>query len=226
MSLHEDIRSDYDQKTPPTQHDGLAAEMYGHEFFANVDGPILNVAAGYTDLGNDLRGMGIHKEVISLDPLYSQNTFYRDEKPGRVVGTAQTIPYPDAAFSAVMCQFGMQHITDKESALREMVRVTRVAESRRDTKGTILLGPVFKPKQLRDAIVGSDAQLALVSGIQSPPEQVRHRAARPTLIIKKTADLTEERLDALIGAIEQTGALDTKRTLGEMASRLFGQSKQ
>jgi SAM-dependent methyltransferase len=222
MTSVESASLGYNETTPRTSHDGLAAEMYGRDFFAPADGSILNVAAGYTDLSRDLHGMGIDKSVISLDPVYATHSRFQ-QRPNYVAGTADTVPYPDDSFAVTLCQYGMQHIADKGAALQEMVRVTRPAESIRDTaKGTILLGPVFKPTQLAAAIYGANKGLELVCGIQNPPEQVRSKFARPTLVIKKTADLDEGRVAALISAIEHTGALDTRRTLGEMASRLLG----
>lgn len=36
---------------------------------------------------------------------------------------AESLPYPDQAFDAVLCQFGLMFFTDRKAALREMLRV-------------------------------------------------------------------------------------------------------
>jgi ubiquinone/menaquinone biosynthesis C-methylase UbiE len=38
-------------------------------------------------------------------------------------GDAATLPFPDASFDAVLCQQGLQHMDDREAAVREMRRV-------------------------------------------------------------------------------------------------------
>lgn len=38
-------------------------------------------------------------------------------------GTAEALPYPDEAFDTVACQFGLMFFTDRQQALREMLRV-------------------------------------------------------------------------------------------------------
>ena len=40
-------------------------------------------------------------------------------------GTAESLPYPDRSFDAVVSQFGLMFFTDRRKALREMVRVLR-----------------------------------------------------------------------------------------------------
>lgn len=40
-------------------------------------------------------------------------------------GTAESLPYPDASFDAVVSQFGLMFFTDRQRALQEMVRVLR-----------------------------------------------------------------------------------------------------
>ncbi|GAB5470081.1 MAG: methyltransferase domain-containing protein [Rhodospirillales bacterium] len=42
-----------------------------------------------------------------------------------VEGRAETLPFPDAAFDAAICQFGLMFFEDRPAALREMTRVVR-----------------------------------------------------------------------------------------------------
>jgi len=70
-------------------------------------------------------------------------------------------------------------------AVREMVRVTQTAEDSSDAlKGVILAGPIFK-----------NGQKELIAGLMA---DFADKEALPTLIIKKTAALTPEKLEGLI----------------------------
>jgi demethylmenaquinone methyltransferase / 2-methoxy-6-polyprenyl-1,4-benzoquinol methylase len=42
-----------------------------------------------------------------------------------VLADAQSLPFPDRSFDAVVIAFGLRNVTDKDAALREMVRVLR-----------------------------------------------------------------------------------------------------
>lgn len=39
-------------------------------------------------------------------------------------GTAEALPFPDHSFDAVVCQFGLMFFSDRDKAVREMLRVT------------------------------------------------------------------------------------------------------
>ena len=219
-----EVQTAYDPNTPRTQHDQLAATMYG-EIFKRVPS-ILNVAAGYTDLQKNLRAIGAQAEVTSLDAVFEGN-----ETANRRFGYAQDLPFEDESFAATMCQFGMQHITSEQwgEAMREMVRVTQTADSPRDpSKGVVLINPVFKAKKLEAALAAAGVDgVEGIAGVSYPDTStfmpsVRKRV-RPTLWIHKTPELTPDKLDAIVHAATATEALkDTHRSLGEMVSRRFG----
>lgn len=42
-----------------------------------------------------------------------------------VLADAQTLPFPDSSFDAIIIAFGLRNVTDKDAALREMHRVLR-----------------------------------------------------------------------------------------------------
>lgn len=217
----------FDPRTPLTEHRGLAVEMYGPEFLGPADGPVLNVAAGHTNLARDLEGthLGV-PEVVSLDPIYETVSWYTHD-PNRVPGVAEDMPFADDTFATTLCQFGIQHINDptkQAAALREMVRVTKPTDSINDnTKGTILVNPVWGVRKLTKAIY--DHGLEDVCGIQEAPERVRGKHAYPTLVIKKIPALTAEKLDMLVNTVVHTGALNRRRTVAEFLARLDDYSK-
>jgi|GEM_PF-5105984 len=220
--LPAEIPFQYDSRTPVTAHDNLMATMYG-DFFRNTD-TVLNVAAGHTDLGADLRHRGIMTRVTSFDPIY-------EREPGshRVPGYAQAMPFADESFAMTTCQFGMQHLPEASvgDAIREMVRVTRTADSSSDpTKGIIFINPVFRPERLQRKLVerGADRRSAGIMEHDLDGFNLADRkVVRPTLWIQKTDALTPETLEPIIAAVVESEALrPAHRSLGELASRAFG----
>lgn len=80
-----------------------------------------------------------------------------------VEGRAEALPFPDAAFDAVLCQFGLMFFDDRAAALREMSRVVRpsgkAVVSVWDTAET---SPGYaRMIALIDRLFGSDAANAL-----------------------------------------------------------------
>jgi SAM-dependent methyltransferase len=64
---------------------------------------------------------------VGLDPNEEMLAVARG-KPARVdwrVGRAESLPFPDASFDAVVSQFGMMFFEDRAAALREMLRVLK-----------------------------------------------------------------------------------------------------
>jgi len=212
----------YDRRTPKTKHAGLAAAMFG-DYFRRVPAgqTVLNVAAGTTELARDLEAWRIPAvPVISVDPLYRTNGWYVNRRD-RVPATAEDMPFDDNSFALTLCQFGLQHMLDRPAAVREMVRVTKSAEGADNSAtGTILLNPVFKPGPLWEALTLRG--LRDVCTVQAPLARVTAREALPTLVIRKTPDLTSERLETLITTLTETQAMQRRRTLGERIARAWG----
>ena len=113
-------------------------------------------------------------------------------------------------------------------AISEMVRVTKAAEDSRDeTKGIVIIHPVFKHKQLEVAmkIQGVDPETALLwyadPGKVAPED--RRNAMYPTLIIRKTPALSADKQQRIIDAVISSDALKSRHSVGEWVSRhVFG----
>jgi hypothetical protein len=216
----------HDRLTPRTFHNDLTAAQF-KEYFAESEGPILNVGAGDTALRSNLGYMKINKQVVSLDPSYKhveENDFFQGTK---VPGLVQEIPNEDETFATTVAHFVMQHIPTNQGiadGIREMVRVTKPVEDIHDNRtGTVLIGPVFDVPKLTDLIHANG--LENVCGIRKPDDNVRDKAALPFLIIKKVPALTNsgtDRIDQLATTVAESGALRTMRTLHERASRMLG----
>lgn len=107
-------------------------EPWGYRVAAEAGiGPgqrVLDVASGTGVLAcAAARRVGSNGSVVGLDPNEDMRAVaqrkacaveWRD-------GRAESLPFPDASFDAVVSQFGMMYFEDKSGALREMMRVLR-----------------------------------------------------------------------------------------------------
>ncbi|MFP7722969.1 bifunctional demethylmenaquinone methyltransferase/2-methoxy-6-polyprenyl-1,4-benzoquinol methylase UbiE [Lysobacter sp. A3-1-A15] len=70
---------------------------------------------------------------------------------GRVAGfeyvqcNAEALPFPDASFDLVTIAFGLRNVTDKDAALREMLRVLKVGGQARVLEFSEVTAAWFKP---------------------------------------------------------------------------------
>lgn len=126
------------------QVSGSAAEIY-QDFFVPALfgewGPRLVEAAGVVPGGSVLDvacGTGAAIEAAAAEAGPGSWLVGLDRNPGMlavararlpqvdwVEGRAEDLPFADAAFKAVMCQFGLMFFDDRAAALAEMYRVTR-----------------------------------------------------------------------------------------------------
>jgi hypothetical protein len=215
---------EYDMHSPVTAHEGLAAIQFD-EFLREADGPILNVAAGRTDLQLALYTQGVQARVVSLDPSYTDADI-NAVGGEKVKGVAHDLPFADDTFATTIAHYGVQHFVPGTvgPAVREMVRVTRPVEDPLDNSGgTILIGPVFNTRKLTAEILLRGLQD--VSGIQDPPDTLMKGNGLPTWVIKKTPVLEADKLDGLIEVAASTTALrPRRRTAGERMARLLHHS--
>lgn len=98
-----------------------------------AQGLILELAHGTGDLQIDLHAAGYHSVIgYDLSPYMGQITQRKLKRKGITArlarGMAQTLPFPDAAFDAIVCTFPTPFIFEPET-LAELYRVLR-ADSR------------------------------------------------------------------------------------------------
>jgi ubiquinone/menaquinone biosynthesis C-methylase UbiE len=87
---------------------------------------VLDVACGTGVLAREAASrVGAASRVVGLDRNPGMLTVARRFAPGAEwrEGVAEAIPYPDRSFDAVVSQFGLMFFTDRQQALREMLRV-------------------------------------------------------------------------------------------------------
>ncbi len=106
-----------------------AARLAAHE----GEGEALDVATGTGDFALDLvRKPGIER-VVGLDFAPKMLPLARDKahrhglshRASWMLGDALALPFPDDHFLCITCGFGLRNFSDKEAALKEMVRVAR-----------------------------------------------------------------------------------------------------
>jgi ubiquinone/menaquinone biosynthesis C-methylase UbiE len=76
------------------------------------------LAAGAMARGGEAVGLDFSDEVVACAQAAVPDAEFH-------CGNAQELPFPDAAFDAVVCGYGIIHLPDPEAALREMHRVLR-----------------------------------------------------------------------------------------------------
>ncbi|HEX6120620.1 MAG TPA: methyltransferase domain-containing protein [Dongiaceae bacterium] len=89
---------------------------------------VLDVACGTGALARAaLERVGPGGKVAGLDPNQDMLAVARRRNPGIEwrEGKAESIPFPDASFDAVVSQFGFMFFEDRAGALHEMMRVLR-----------------------------------------------------------------------------------------------------
>lgn len=87
---------------------------------------VLDVACGTGILAREIRRRaGPDASVVGLDPHPGMLAVAAELAPSILwkQGVAESLPFADGAFDAVVCQFGLMFFADRVQALREMLRV-------------------------------------------------------------------------------------------------------
>ncbi|WP_213289156.1 methyltransferase domain-containing protein [Bradyrhizobium sp. sGM-13] len=87
---------------------------------------VLDVACGTGVLAREAaRRTESSGRVAGLDPNAGMLAVARDLAPGIDWrdGAAEALPFPDRSFDVVVCQFGLMFFSDRDKAVREMLRV-------------------------------------------------------------------------------------------------------
>ena len=109
---------------------GRYAEPLARELVTLVDARpgqrALDVGAGSGALTQALVHVLRAESVSAIDPSESLVSWVRDQLPGVDVrvGTAEALPYADAAYDLTLAQLVVQFMSDPDRGLREMARVT------------------------------------------------------------------------------------------------------
>lgn len=115
---------------------------------------VLDLAGGTGDIAALLRDrVGESGELVLGDINGEMLRVGRDRMTdrGQVRGfryvqcNAETLPFPDASFDLVTIAFGLRNVTDKDAALREMLRVLKVGGQARVLEFSDVKADWFRP---------------------------------------------------------------------------------
>lgn len=126
-NVAQSLGENYEQYLVPTIFGPWAADLVA--LAAPQPGErVLDVACGTGAVAREAaRVIGAHGSVTGLDLNAGMLNIARAHDPQGTVqwreGSAQAMPFPDEAFTLVLCQQGMQYFPDRAAALREMHRV-------------------------------------------------------------------------------------------------------
>ena len=213
------------ESAPRTNHD--------YELYAAAFGDIITDAQVVADIGaGDSPFAQKHEQRMPGKTVWRFDAQYASDPPlgeRAVAADARRLDMvADDTFDASISAFMFQHIThghgDVALAIKEMVRITKTAEPRDMTKGNIAIYPVWDEADLMEQLAASGLNDDKAVDIGYPTEgglkRLDKRLNMPTLVIRKTDNLTPERTAAIATLIEECKVLnkaETPITLGRRA---------
>ena len=123
-----DIPQNYDSGMGPIIFAGYAAEI-AQRIASHEPSCVLETAAGTGVVTRALRdalpaGAKLTATDLNVDMLeIARAKFRSDEQVAFQPADATALPFPDASFDAVICQFGVMFFPDKDQSYREVHRV-------------------------------------------------------------------------------------------------------
>lgn len=122
------IPEDYDRGLGPIVFTDIGAEM-ARRVAASKPARVLETASGTGIVTRALRDAlpaDVHLTATDLNPPMldvARRKFAAREQVEFLPADATALPFPDAAFDAVICQFGVMFFPDKDKGYREVLRV-------------------------------------------------------------------------------------------------------
>jgi ubiquinone/menaquinone biosynthesis C-methylase UbiE len=126
-----DIPENYDRGMGPIIFAGYAGDMAKRVVKEQAPSCVLETAAGTGFVTRALRNAlpaGTHLTATDLNPAMlevARAKFRADENVVFQPADALALPFPDASFDTVICQFGVMFYPDKDRGYREAHRVLR-----------------------------------------------------------------------------------------------------
>jgi hypothetical protein len=214
------------ESAPRTNHD---YELYAAAFGEIITDAqvIADIGAGDSNFAETVEAQAANKTVWRFDAQYKDTPAAGERTVAADVRQLDMVQ--DDTFDASLSAFMFQHIThghgDVALAIKEMVRITKTAEPSDKTKGNVAIYPVWGDgadlmRLLADEGLNDDNAVAIGYPTAGGLKHLDRRLNMPTLAIKKTDNLTPERVEAIAKLIESTKVLhktETPITLGRRA---------
>ena len=122
------VPENYDRYLGPALFEPYASDMV-ERLNISAGASVLELACGTGIVTRRLRDRlppGVHLVATDLNEAmmtYAARKFRPDEAVQWKQADATNLPFPDESFNAVVCQFGLMFVPDKERAIREAYRV-------------------------------------------------------------------------------------------------------
>jgi len=124
------IPENYDRYLGPCLFEDYATDI-AHRVLVPDGASVLEIACGTGIVTRKLRdSLPTNVRLVATDLneamlAYAKHKFQSNESVELKQADAMELPFPDASFDAVVCQFGLMFFPDKELAVREVHRVLK-----------------------------------------------------------------------------------------------------